>query len=123
MDREKDMFDVLSKVAEERLRQDVKWGVQNHPFSNEEIISRATVMAENAKRTCAHNAQYGGLTWYDILAEEFYEAFAETDVDRQIEEMIQVAAVAVAAIECLEREKHARLNSESQQGNVRSDMD
>ncbi len=119
----RDMFEILSEICDERARQDMKWGVQNHPFATKEIIAGSTISADIAKRNCKLNAERGTLTWYDILLEEFYEAFAESDVDKQIEEMTQVAAVAVAAIECLEREKHARLNSESQQGSVRSDMD
>jgi NTP pyrophosphatase (non-canonical NTP hydrolase) len=33
-------------------------------------------------------------SWYTILMEEVYEAFAETEPEKQREEMIQVAAVA-----------------------------
>jgi hypothetical protein len=102
----KDMFEILSDIADERARQDTKWGVQNHPFSNETITDISSVLVESFKQTCEATAKSGTITWYDILAEEFYEAFAETDVDKQIEEMTQVAAVAVAIIESLERKKH-----------------
>lgn len=102
----KDMFAILSDIADERARQDERWGIQNHPFASEAIQKISVTFAEEAKKTCRYASEAGTLTWRDILAEEFYEAFAETDIDKQIEEMTQVAAVAVAIIENLERKKH-----------------
>jgi NTP pyrophosphatase (non-canonical NTP hydrolase) len=43
------------------------------------------------------------VSWFGILMEEVYEAFAETDPAKQREEMVQVAAVAVQIIKCLDR--------------------
>lgn len=72
--------EVLKMVREERKRQDAKWGEQNHdPF-----------------------------TWLTILMEEVGEASKdalETKLQGYREEMIQVAAVAVAAVESLDRNK------------------
>jgi len=80
---------VLSEIAEERKRQDLKWGEQNHP-------------------PCE---------WITILTEEVGEAAEEAlnirfdykDGGRPLValrmELIQVAAVAVAFIECLDRGK------------------
>jgi hypothetical protein len=75
--------DVLQDVYIERFRQDSKWGIQNH----------------NAR------------DWSLILAEELGEVIKEaneihfrkkgTDMYRM--ELVQVAAVAVAAIESLDR--------------------
>jgi hypothetical protein len=45
------------------------------------------------------------LTWRDILLEEVYEAFAETDSDRLREELIQVAAVALSWVDAIDRRK------------------
>ena len=55
-------------------------------------------------------AQEGMLTWRHILAEEFWEVFANDDADPQSQraELIQVAAVAVAAIEAIDRRERAR---------------
>jgi hypothetical protein len=39
--------------------------------------------------------------------EEVCEAFAETEPEKQREEMVQVAAVAVQIIECLDRQMEA----------------
>ena len=70
---------VLGEVAAERGRQDARWGPQNHH----------------------------PLYWLGILAEEVGE-FAKDTIERgRLEsargELIQVAAVAVAAIESLDR--------------------
>ena len=66
------------RIDNERQQQDEKWGVQNH----------------------------GGPKWLTILMEEVGEtakALLESDVEGFIDEMVHVAAVAVAAIEGLMR--------------------
>lgn len=69
---------ILIEVEAERIKQDSKWGEQNHePFK-----------------------------WVAILGEEFGEvakATLENDPHNYREELIQVAAVAVAAIENFDR--------------------
>jgi len=76
-------MDVLGEVIDERARQDEKWGVQDHnPF-----------------------------VWIAIILEELGEAskaqlqFAKADYRT---ELIEVAASAVAAIECLDRNPDER---------------
>lgn len=74
---------ILDEVFEERLNQDLEWGVQNHSATD----------------------------WLVILAEEFGEVakeaceirFNRIDPANYRAELIQVAAVAVAAIEALDR--------------------
>lgn len=71
---------VLAEVYGERFKQDEKWGVQDHSPDK----------------------------WHTILMEELGEACEaelEGDSDKWRAEMIQVAAVAVAAIECYDRNK------------------
>lgn len=78
-----DTTKVLQDVATERERQTSKWGVQNH----------------------------GVLPWMLILAEEFGEAakeaneivFRQKDPTEYRAELVQTAAVCVAAIEALDR--------------------
>lgn len=70
---------ILDEVLDERLRQDNKWGQQNH----------------------------NTFKWMTILGEEFGEACRgafEDDLANYREELIQVAAVAVAAVENLDRQ-------------------
>ena len=63
---------VADEVIEERIRQDAKWGQQDHPngtggnaFYNQALM---------AKFFCEDAAKNGTLTWQHILTEEFYEA-------------------------------------------------
>lgn len=85
----------FDSVMQERRRQDTKWGEQNHP----------------------------ALAWMSILMEEvgeLAEAVNETHfdngpdarrrggIDNIRKEAVQVAAVAVALIECLDRNKAAQ---------------
>lgn len=95
---------VLPEIADERERQDEKWGEQNHPDGTGPGYRAA---AFEARQRCDRAARLGLVTYKDILEEEVYEAFAETDVDELRAELIQVAAVAVAWIDKLDRERAA----------------
>ncbi len=75
------MSDPLELVRLERLRQDTKWGEQNH----------------------------GKLYWLGILMEETGELakriIEDSPVEGIREELVQVAAVGLAWLECIERKK------------------
>lgn len=108
---------IWAQVLTERARQDAKWGEQNHPdgtgprenwgyrelrwyTSNEEaadIIRTATQLAQ----------RYNSPTWRGILMEEVAEVFAAPDTNALRDELIQVIAVAVAWVECLDRRSPA----------------
>ena len=83
MDKWDKIVSVLSEVEKERYRQEEKWGEQNHPADH----------------------------YYCILGEEFGEvgkAICETPVGKATiadvrAELIQVAAVAVAMVESIDR--------------------
>lgn len=77
------MENILNEIKAERQRQDAKWGEQNHhPF-----------------------------VWLAILGEEVGEvnkaalehSFSGKSLDEYREELIQVASVAVAMVECLDK--------------------
>lgn len=94
----------LDKVQAERIRQDKLWGEQNHALER----------------------------WYTILGEEFGEVgkeicelgYAETSeykkglkayhTNQLKEELVQVAAVCVAILECIERTS-AEIQTQSEQ--------
>lgn len=78
-------YEVLNRVSKERLRQEAKWGMQNH--SPEKWLR---ILLEEAGEA-AKEAQ--NIEEMKELSKQFY-----------IEEMVQVAAVAVAAIESFERQ-------------------
>jgi hypothetical protein len=94
---------VLAEVHAERLRQDAKWGEQNHPVIDFVSALGMKTLREEAREECDYWAARGHCTWYNILKEEFYEAFAEGTPEGQRAELLQVAAVAVAIIECIDR--------------------
>lgn len=80
-----DKYSISNEVLNERSAQDRKWGIQNH--------------------TREH--------WGAILMEEVGEAAKadlENDIDGYRKEMIQVAAVAQAAVESLDRQLAAAMN-------------
>lgn len=95
---------VIHAIRCERWAQDSKWGQQNHRDGTS-IMWRE--WADLMRSTADKLAAQGVLSWADILFEEFYEAMAETDEDKLREELIQVAAVATAWVECIDR-RHAR---------------
>jgi hypothetical protein len=91
----------LLEVAAERAQQDDKWGEQNHPDGTGQHLAH---YAAAAQRLTDSMTQRGRITYRHILDEEVREAFAESDRDKLRAELIQVAAVAVAWIEKLDRE-------------------
>lgn len=91
---------VLAEVAAERRRQDERWGEQNHQDGTGSAHAAEAVLA---RKECDRAARAGELTWRHILLEEIAEAGAEHDPGILREELIQVAAVAVAWAEALDR--------------------
>ncbi|HEX2142998.1 MAG TPA: hypothetical protein VHG10_00680 [Glycomyces sp.] len=92
---------VLDEVAAERARIDAKWGEQNHPDGTGDYPE--IIEADVAKMVCQDAADDGRLDWLHILREEVAEAFAESDPTKLRAELIQVAAVAVAWVEAIDR--------------------
>lgn len=103
------MREVLAEVAEERLRQHHLWGVQDHPMGsgpNVELFGYEIkdLLGFVSDFNDTHNNPY----WGTILLEEVLEALAEpTDSNNLRKELLQVAAVAVAAVEDLDRNNDA----------------
>jgi hypothetical protein len=100
---------VLAAVAAERARQDAQWGEQNHPdgtgarTASWGALVHAETAATDARLRCQRAAKVGDLTWRHILNEEVAEAFAEGDPAKLRAELVQVAAVAAAWIEAIDR--------------------
>ncbi|MFF1946932.1 hypothetical protein ACFVWF_32865 [Rhodococcus qingshengii] len=95
---------VLPEIADERERQDERWGEQNHPDGTGPGFA---IDAKRARHSCNLAASLGLVSYRDILNEEVFEAFAESDPDKLRHELVQVAAVTVAWIEKLDRERAA----------------
>lgn len=95
---------VASEVLDERARQDAKWGEQNHADGTGRYGGiTAEAQAQMARRACDIAFKEGTGSWRHILLEEVYEALAETDPQQLRTELIQVAAVAVAWVEAIDR--------------------
>lgn len=90
------------EVQQERSRQNEKWGEQNLPSGT---TMKYFAPLRTAKRKCDEAAKENRITWLDILKEEVYEVFAETDETKLREELIQVIAVSRSWVECLDRKK------------------
>ena len=91
----------LAEIAAERARQDAKWGEQNHPDGTG--LAHDDTYARVARDACEIAASHGKCTYRLILNEEVAEAFAESDPAKLRARLVQVAAVAVAWIECIDR--------------------
>lgn len=100
--------EALADVRAERARQDAKWGAnRSYPMIWDHLRENARKLEASAKASCEDAKRTGLLTWSHILSEEVAEAFA-AETPEQIEaELIQVAAVAVAAAEDMRRKRLA----------------
>lgn len=98
--------DCLDEILLERFRQNEKWGEQNHEDGTGHLNWK--VIADVRKSMNDSLVKTNSLTWIDILLEEMFEAFAESDENLLLEELNQVAAVAVAWRECIIRRQQAR---------------
>ena len=96
---------VLDEVMDERIRQDLKWGEQNHPDGTGPYAFHIhiTGVADRYRQECESAAAVGECTFRHILMEEVWEAAAEADPAKLRAELIQVAAVAAAWAEAIDR--------------------
>lgn len=78
---------LVNEILEERVRQDMKWGIQNHS-PMEWIVILAEEFGEASK---------------EALEEHFGELSDSSGYQKYKKEVIQVAAVALAMLESLER--------------------
>lgn len=100
---------ICDEILVERQRQDDRWGEQNHPDgTGPRIIDRVSMRQlsyarERAREVYEEHARKRTITWRDILLEEVYEALAEGEPETLRAELIQVAAVAAAWAEAIDR--------------------
>jgi len=103
---------VLVEIGAERARQDARWGEQNHPDGTGPDVPvlaalgddrPAAVLRELARDHCDQEFAAGQGVFRQILTEEVFEAYAESDPAALRAELVQVAAVAVAWIEAIDR--------------------
>jgi hypothetical protein len=92
---------VLAEIGLETVRAGLKFGSQIELPDGTGCEWAAFADAARAQTNRA--AEDGTLTWVEVLREEVYEAFAESDPERLREELIQVAAVAVRWAQALDQ--------------------
>lgn len=92
---------VLAEVRAERARQDAKFGEQNHPDGTGYPGSEGH--ADYWRQRCQTAFADDAGTWGHVLLEEVFEALAEADPAQLRTELVQVAAVAVAWAEAIDR--------------------
>lgn len=98
----------FQEVQTEMNRQNAKWGEQNHPLARREFLGSYLQNADDQKTDNDYWVGQNRLTWADILLEEVWEALSAPNTDSQIEELNQVAAVALQAIAALKRKRGNR---------------
>lgn len=105
------VLSVLADVAEERVRQDAKWGQQNHPdgtgpsehLADSPKMPRYADLARYVRERVDMLADAARSRWSSILLEEVFEALAEDDPATLRRELVQVAAVAASWVEAIDR--------------------
>lgn len=117
-DKRRRLFD---EIDAERLRQDTKWGEQNHPMVGRSArrgfvapqVEAARLLlpsAGSARTFCDHQHRTGQGTFTSIALEELAE-FVEACVlhgetsDEARNELVQTIAVGVAMLEAIDRKR------------------
>lgn len=99
----------VHEIELERDAQDAKWGEQNWPDGTGPsipwplFVGNGTAAANRARELCNRRAKDGTVTFRDILTEEVAEGYAESDAAKLRAELIQIAAVACAWAEAIDR--------------------
>ena len=103
---------VLDDVAAERERQDAKYGpeVLEHGTGGEAQVA----IRDRLQRQTTTATKAGTVTRGQIIQTELAEALAETEYGPLREELVQVAASAVAFVQQLDDEQEARLERQRQ---------
>lgn len=111
--------EIIEDIRRERVRQDQKWGEQNHkdgtgvmyvpPSSVFTPGLSYQALATRMKRRVDADAKIlpGQSTWLNILLEEVLEAAACNDVEELDTELTQVAAVVVQWKAAIQRRRDA----------------
>ena len=94
---------IAAEIAAERRRQVTRWGRQDHPSIGPVGTEPFVPVARQWKALNDARMESGAHSWDAILLEEVFEALVEVDPVRRRAELVQVAAVAAAEIEAIDR--------------------
>lgn len=115
------LTEVLSQVADERQRQDTKWGEQAHPDVDRIVAGLSGALgprsaahfygiptAEVAKAETDAAARAGECSWTHIAVEELAEAVEAAALGDEVhlrQELVQLSAVCVQWVQALDRRR------------------
>lgn len=99
--------EVLEEVLAEREAQDLKWGQQDHDDTDDDSGMWHAPLHE-LEQAARRSLEWDGPTWAAILLEKVGEAFTTSTQADLRAELVQVAAVAVAWVEAIDRRGVAR---------------
>jgi thiosulfate/3-mercaptopyruvate sulfurtransferase len=94
---------IAAEIAAERRRQLARWGRQDHPSIGPAGTEPFVPVARAWRAINDARMESGAHSWDAILLEEVFEALVEVDPARRRHELVQVAAVAAAEIEAIDR--------------------
>ena len=94
---------IAGEIAAERRRQVARWGRQDHPSIGPAGSEPFGPVADRWRAINDARMETGAHSWDAILLEEVFEALVESDPARRRAELVQVAAVAAAEIEAIDR--------------------
>lgn len=92
---------LLGEVYRERQAQVERFGHQRHPMTYDCAVPLYELRETLYKDRWEAQRAAGEITWDTVLLEEVHEALAERKPAKQVEELVQVAAVALAMAEDL----------------------
>lgn len=94
--------DVANEVIRERLAQIDQWGDQDLPLGFGGAEFRR--LSDQYRRECDEATDRGEVTHQHVLREEVYEALSEADPAKARDELIQLAACAIKAIQQIDKD-------------------
>ena len=90
----------FAAICREMCDQDIRFGSQNWPDGTG-ICPADNKTADRVRRECDLLLRSGQGSWRALVAEEVAEAFAESDPDRLMLELIQVGGLVMQWVEAL----------------------
>lgn len=94
---------ILEQVIQERKRQTEKWGIQNLPIIPPDELDYLKERLGYIRKINDFAAEDQKNTWYELMTEELLEAVTAGTPAQMREELIQLAALAVQAVEWVDR--------------------
>ena len=94
---------IAGEIVSERRRQVTRWGRQDHPSVGPAGTEPFVPVVERWRAVNDARMETGAHSWDAILLEEVFEALCEPDPVRRRAELLQVAAVAAAEMEAIDR--------------------